>query len=291
MDFGWKFHLGDDWGTAERLDKAGQSAGPAAARFNDGTWRSAQPSPRLGRRIALRSERQSRPRFQTGRPRLSPPTASAGIAAPSPCRPKTATSASGWNSTALSATTRVFLNGYLIGHHESGYNSFRYDITDVANCGGNNILAVRVDASRIRRLVLRRRRHLPPRLAGQNQSCWPSPRTALSFTRQFSNNVPRRPGHHPDRNPDSQYPNQCRRRHRAVPHPRPRRQGGRRSPTKPPLSTPCPCKTVLQTTQVAAPVLWSPEKPRLYKLVTTVTSRRRRRGPHRNRIWHPHHRF
>ena len=40
MDFGWKFHLGDDWGATERLAKAGQSAGPAAARFNDSAWRS-----------------------------------------------------------------------------------------------------------------------------------------------------------------------------------------------------------------------------------------------------------
>ncbi|HZI30880.1 MAG TPA: beta-galactosidase, partial [Candidatus Binatia bacterium] len=38
MDSGWKFHLGDDWGTGESLAKAGQSDGPAAARFNDVEW-------------------------------------------------------------------------------------------------------------------------------------------------------------------------------------------------------------------------------------------------------------
>ena len=41
----------------------------------------------------------------------------------------------------------VFVNGWFIGHHESGYNSFRYDITDVANYGGKNLVAVKVDAS------------------------------------------------------------------------------------------------------------------------------------------------
>ena len=41
----------------------------------------------------------------------------------------------------------VFVNGWFVGHHEGGYNGFRYDITDVANCGGENVLAVRVDAS------------------------------------------------------------------------------------------------------------------------------------------------
>ncbi len=42
----------------------------------------------------------------------------------------------------------VWLNGHLLGRHPSGYGSFRYDISDVANCGGDNVLAVRVDASR-----------------------------------------------------------------------------------------------------------------------------------------------
>ena len=41
----------------------------------------------------------------------------------------------------------VFVNGWFVGHHNSGYDSFRYDITDVANYGGKNIVAVKVDAS------------------------------------------------------------------------------------------------------------------------------------------------
>ncbi len=43
----------------------------------------------------------------------------------------------------------VWLNGHRLGRHRSGYTSFRYDITDVANYGGRNLLAVRVDASDI----------------------------------------------------------------------------------------------------------------------------------------------
>ncbi len=36
----WKFHLGDDWPGALRLDKAGASTGPASAgQFSDVTWR------------------------------------------------------------------------------------------------------------------------------------------------------------------------------------------------------------------------------------------------------------
>jgi len=42
--------------------------------------------------------------------------------------------------------SRVWLNGKLLGKHASGYTSFRYDISDVANYGGKNTLTVYVDA-------------------------------------------------------------------------------------------------------------------------------------------------
>jgi beta-galactosidase len=42
----------------------------------------------------------------------------------------------------------VWVNGRLLGNHASGYTSFDYDITDVANFGGRNVVAVRVDCTR-----------------------------------------------------------------------------------------------------------------------------------------------
>jgi beta-galactosidase len=42
----------------------------------------------------------------------------------------------------------VWLNGHCLGRNVSGYSSFRYDISKFANCGGKNVLVVRVDASR-----------------------------------------------------------------------------------------------------------------------------------------------
>jgi len=42
----------------------------------------------------------------------------------------------------------VWLNGHCLGRHLSGYSSFRYDISRFANFGGKNELVVRVDASR-----------------------------------------------------------------------------------------------------------------------------------------------
>jgi len=41
--------------------------------------------------------------------------------------------------------SRMWLNGQLLGSHASGYTSFRYDVTDVARPGADNLLAVRVD--------------------------------------------------------------------------------------------------------------------------------------------------
>ncbi len=42
--------------------------------------------------------------------------------------------------------SKVWLNGHYLGQHKSGYTSFRFDISKVANCGGENVLAVYVDA-------------------------------------------------------------------------------------------------------------------------------------------------
>lgn len=41
----------------------------------------------------------------------------------------------------------VWVNGHYLGTEQSGYSSFRYDMTDVLNYGGNNVIAVRVDAT------------------------------------------------------------------------------------------------------------------------------------------------
>jgi beta-galactosidase len=42
---------------------------------------------------------------------------------------------------------RVFVNGFFVGEEPSGYLDASYDITDYLNYGGDNVVAVRVDAS------------------------------------------------------------------------------------------------------------------------------------------------
>ncbi len=43
--------------------------------------------------------------------------------------------------------SRLFINGFYIGTEHSGYSSFQYDITDYLNYGGEDVIAVRVDAT------------------------------------------------------------------------------------------------------------------------------------------------
>lgn len=45
--------------------------------------------------------------------------------------------------------SKVWLNGHLLGERPSGYNSFMYDMTPYLDRDGENVLAVRVDHSRI----------------------------------------------------------------------------------------------------------------------------------------------
>src|SRR5688500_3140043 len=41
----------------------------------------------------------------------------------------------------------VWVNGFYLGREPSGYTSFGYDLTDYLNYGGENVIAVRVDAT------------------------------------------------------------------------------------------------------------------------------------------------
>ena len=145
MDFGWKFHLGDDWGLSERLDKAGVNPGPAGRTFADANWRT----------VNLPHDWLPELPFD---PNANPDH---GF---KPFGPNYHSNSVAWyrRTFQLPAEDRgrrlmlefdgvyrncnVFLNGYFLGHHASGYSGFRYDITDLANCGGPNTVAVRVDA-------------------------------------------------------------------------------------------------------------------------------------------------
>ena len=147
LDANWKFHLGDDWPDALHLDKAGASTGPAAEKFGDLAWRSLN----LPHDWAIEL-----PFDQTA-------DGSHGF---KPVGPGFYKNSIGWYRRTFDLSpddsekriwitfdgvfrdATVWVNGWLVTRHESGYYPFRMDITDIVHFGGKNTIAVRVDASK-----------------------------------------------------------------------------------------------------------------------------------------------
>ena len=76
-------------------------------------------------------------------------TASAGIAAPLNCQTRTQASASGSAFDGVFRDATVWVNGWCVRHHEGGYYPFREDVTDEVHFGGSNTISVRVDATKV----------------------------------------------------------------------------------------------------------------------------------------------
>ncbi len=146
LDAGWKFHLGNDWGIAQNLAKAGSGSGPAGVWFGDASWRTvnlphdwavelpfdktadgAHGFKALGHEFPSNSVAWYRRTFEL---------------------PKEDSGKRLWlEFDGVFRNCDVFVNGWFIEHHDSGYGGFRCDITDVADCGGKNVVAVKVNAS------------------------------------------------------------------------------------------------------------------------------------------------
>ena len=146
MDFGWKFHLGDDWPGALRLDKAGSSSGPASTSFSDVDWRTVNLPHDWAVELPFDSNADESHGFHPvgpGFPQNSISWYRRTFDLPSEDAGKRL-----WlEFDGVFRNCTIFVNGWIVGHHESGYSSFRYDISDVVNYGGKNIISVKVDAS------------------------------------------------------------------------------------------------------------------------------------------------
>jgi len=154
-DVGWRFHLGHandpaqdfGFGQGRVFDKVGRLFAPSAARFDDSAWQpvnlphdwavdlpfenaaelvdfGCKP---LGRNYPATSIGWYRRVFQI-------PAGDSGR--------RLAVEFDGVFRNAL-----VALNGHLLGTNFSGYAPCRFDITDIVNYGGPNVLVVRVDAT------------------------------------------------------------------------------------------------------------------------------------------------
>ena len=145
-DFGWRFHLGNEWGPAQNLAKAGSGYGPASPEFSDASWRRVD----LPHDWAVELPFDRKADASHGFKALGDgfPHSSVGWYRRTFDVPKSDAGRRIWlEFDGVFRDSTVFVNGWCVGRHESGYGSFRYDITDVLKVGGKNVVAVRVDAS------------------------------------------------------------------------------------------------------------------------------------------------
>jgi beta-galactosidase len=269
MDSGWRFHLGNEWGTGENPINLGVSTGPARVDFDDSSW----PNVSLPHDWAV-----SLP-FDRNAP---------GDHGFKPIGSNFPENSIGWyrRTFTLSAgdegeriwiefggvyrDSLVYVNNCLVGRQPRGYSSFRYDITDVVHFGGKNIVAVRVDASKFEGWFYEG--------AGIYRHVWlvktdplaVAPDGTFVYSR-FKNNVPEGPA---EINIETRLTSSLSNSADAQINYEILDPNGKNVASARVVVTIAPSisREVQQKTYVAAPVLWSPETPRLYQLVTTIRS-------------------
>lgn len=156
MDFGWKFAYGHPYdvsrdfnhgsGYFSYLAKAGYGDGPAAAGFDDRSWRPVdlphdfaveQPFDQKGSHShGYKAIGRNFPEVSVGwyRKEFFIPSDDAGR--------RIVVTFEGVHRDA-----KVWINGHYLGNEASGYNSFSFDLSACLNYGGNNVLSVRVDVT------------------------------------------------------------------------------------------------------------------------------------------------
>jgi beta-galactosidase len=271
LDNGWKFHLGDEWPDALRLDKAGVSSGPAAASFADQAWRDIQVPHDWAVELPFDSAADRNHGFKAlGANYLA--------------------NSIGWyrrsfNVPAEDASKRIWLtfdgvyrdatvwvNGWLVKRHESGYSPLREDITAVLDFGGANTITVRVDATKFEGWFYEG--------AGIYRHAWLEKTDPLAIAPDGVFVAPEFPGNIPSGPATIRLQTTVLNKYRNA------RAAEVRWSIFAPNGQPLVESDAHQSAEIAAgvqaefvgqtkvltPALWSPEDPKLYTLVTTVST-------------------
>ncbi|HEX9048645.1 MAG TPA: glycoside hydrolase family 2 TIM barrel-domain containing protein, partial [Verrucomicrobiae bacterium] len=147
LDNNWKFHLGEGWPGALHLDKAGASTGPASEKFSDVAWRSINLPHDWAIELPFDQAADGSHGFKALGPGFE--KNSIGWYRRAFELPKEDEGKRIWLAfDGVFRDATVWVNGWLIKRHEGGYYPFREDITDVVHFGGKNSIAVRVDATK-----------------------------------------------------------------------------------------------------------------------------------------------
>lgn len=155
MDFGWRFAYGDPCNPADDFNngtsyfsyyaKAGYGDGAAAKDFDDRGWRILN----LPHDWAVEMPFDSTASPSHGYKALGPgfPENSIGWYRKSFHIPESDLGKKiSIRFDGVFRNSKVWVNGFYLGQEHSGYAGFQYDITDYLNYGGDNEIAVRVDA-------------------------------------------------------------------------------------------------------------------------------------------------
>jgi len=269
LDFGWKFHLGNEWGIGQSLAKAGTGSGPADIWFSDASWRTVNLPHDWAVELPFDPNADGSHGFHPVGPGF--PQNSVAWYRRTFALPKADAGKRLWlDFDGVFRDCTVFVNGWFVGHHESGYSSFRYDITDVANVGGQNVVAVKVDASQFEGWFYEG--------AGIYRHVWLVKTSPLAIApdgvfvySQFKNNMP---GKTVEIRLQTQLLNsQTNAAHAKVHYeiisPEGKAVASDNESTR---LKPWAQRAVRSEIRFRSPELWSPESPKLYQLVTTVES-------------------
>jgi len=275
LDAGWKFHLGDDWPDALRLDKAGSSGGPASEKFNDTAWRALD----LPHDWAIE---------------LPFDKSSDGSHGFKPVGPGFYKNSIGWYRRTFELPAAddgkriwltfdgvfrdatVWVNGWLVTRHEGGYYGFREDITDIVRFGGKNLVTVKVDASKFEGWFYEG--------AGIYRHVWLDKTAPVAIApdgvfvwSEFPDNTNNVPEGNANVGFETKLINAQTHSVTAVVEydvytPEGQTVGGiQHDPVELNPSSTTELVSTNPILSVRAPILWSPENPKLYKLVTTVS--------------------
>jgi beta-galactosidase len=269
LDTNWKFHLGDDWPGALHLDKAGASTGPAVeSSFSDVAWRDVHLPHDWAIELPFDRTADMSHGFKPVGPGFE--KTSIGWYRRTLELPATDAGKRIWLTfDGVFRDATVWVNGWLVRRHEGGYDTFREDITDVVKFGAKNVVAVRVDATRFEGWFYEG--------AGIYRHVWLDKTAPLAIApdgifvcSKFKNNVP---ADQAEIHVEASLLNTLTNPATAVvtceiisPEGKSLKSisGTARLPRQ-------SRDTLTLAARLSSTVLWSPESPKLYKLITTVS--------------------
>ncbi len=157
LDFGWRFHFGHaadpakdfGYGSADagNFQKTGNFMPAASTSFSDEDWRALDLPHDWTVELPFKNDPglQSKGFYPLGR--NYPETSVGWYRRVFDLLPEDAGKRVSIEFDGAYRETMVVFNGFYIGQHSGGYDSFSFDLTDFANFGQPNVLLVRVDAT------------------------------------------------------------------------------------------------------------------------------------------------